>query len=116
MLELIEQGPIHFLTALEKEKEERRGRSRAARQQRAALDRLLAYQRPNVHGLWYGARLAQGLPIGSGLIEGACKTIVDRRLKPNSARWLPARAEQVAALCCLLYGEQWDDFWKTQAA
>lgn len=36
-----------------------------------ALEALAQYLRPNVDGLWYRGRLAQGQPIGSGLIEGA---------------------------------------------
>jgi len=39
-----------------------------------------------VDGLWYRDRLQAGLPIGSGLIEGGCKTIVGQRLKKNSPR------------------------------
>jgi hypothetical protein len=49
--------------------------------------------------------------IGSGLIEGVCKTVLGRRLKCNGARWRPERADYVGALCCLLYGDQWNSFW-----
>ena len=74
------------------------------------------YLRPNVDGLWYRERLARGQPIGSGLIEGACKTIVGRRLKHTGARWLVLRVENVAALCCLLYSDEWEAFWQADAA
>lgn len=113
---LIEHGPIRFLESLEQEQAAVAGRSRNAQAQRAALTALADYLKPNVDGLWYASRLARGLPIGSGLIEGTCKTIVGRRLKLNSARWLASRAENVATLCCLLYGEQWEPFWDRAAA
>jgi hypothetical protein len=50
------------------------------------------------------------------LIEGAYKTIVGRRLKHGGARWLVPRVENVAALGCLLYSEEWEAFWKADAA
>ena len=53
---------------------------------RRAIDLLLNYLRDNAESLWYRQRLAGGLPIGSGLIEGACKNTIAARLKANSAR------------------------------
>jgi len=109
--ELLEAGPVRFLESLAAERRQQRGAVR-----RRAVQALENYLRPNVDGLWYRARLERGLPIGSGLVEGACKTILGRRLKINSARWRPERAEHVAALRCLLYNEQWATFWDTDAA
>lgn len=116
LLQLIEHGPMRFLESLETERAALRGGSRAVQAKRRALNALADYLRPHVDGLWYASRLARGLPIGSGLVEGAAKTIVGRRLKINSARWLPQRAENVAALCCLLYSDQWEAFWNPAAA
>ncbi len=72
--------------------------------------------RPWSQAQWYRQRLADGRPIGSGLIEGANKTIVSNRLKLNSARWTPRHAEAMAALRCLDYSGLWSDFWADQAA
>jgi hypothetical protein len=107
---LLDCGPLRLLEALRAE----RGQHRGAK--RRALQALEQYLRPNVDGLWYRSRLERGLPIGSGLVEGACKTILGRRLKLNSARWRPERAERVAALRCLLYNDQWAAFWDQPAA
>ena len=60
--------------------------------------------------------LSEGRPIGTGLIEGGCKTIVSNRLTLNSARWTPTHAEQIAALRCLDYSGLWPDFWSDRAA
>jgi len=76
-----------------------------------ALESLLNYLTPNADSMWYKQRLAQGRPIGSGLIEGANKTIVSNRLKLNSARWTPEHAEQISALRCLDYSGLWTEFW-----
>jgi hypothetical protein len=48
---------------------------------RAALTKLEEYLRPHAAHLNYAERLAAGRPIGSGLIEGACKNYLGRRLK-----------------------------------
>jgi hypothetical protein len=81
-----------------------------------ALESLLNYLSPNLDSLWYKQRLADGRPIGSGLIEGANKTIVSNRLKLNSARWTPDHAEHISALRCLDYSGLWDQFWQQRAA
>ena len=108
---LMTTGPICYLKSLEQDRRARRGR-----RHRASMQALLDYLTPNVDRLWYQPRLARGLPIGSGLVEGACKTVVGRRLKLNSARWHADRADHMAANCCLLYSSQWEQFWARPAA
>jgi len=102
---LASTDPVTVVKRLEAEK------VAASEKDRKAIDDVLGYLKPNLDGLWYRDRLRRGLPIGSGLIEGVCKTVLGRRLKCNSARWLPERAEHVGTLCCLLYGDQWGAFW-----
>jgi hypothetical protein len=63
-----------------------------------AIQSLEKYLQPNRDCMWYRQRLAQGRPIGMGLIEGGCKTIVSNRLKLNSPRGTPEHAEQMTAL------------------
>jgi hypothetical protein len=79
--------------------------------QRAALDGLTEYLRPHVHRLNYAERLSRGRPIGSGLIEGACKNYLGRRLKQTGARWLVPNANRMATLGSLVYADQWNDYW-----
>ena len=104
---LIEDGPVRYVNdlkafaALHRDDPAKRG----------ALESLLNYLTPHVDSMWYRERLADGRPIGSGLIEGANKTIVSNRLKLNSARWTPQHAEQISALRCLDYSGLWTDFW-----
>jgi hypothetical protein len=81
-----------------------------------ALDGLLHYLEDNRDSMWYADRLRGGLPIGSGLIEGAAKNVLAARLKANSARWRVRRAERIGALRCLDYSDQWDAYWLSTAA
>ena len=54
-------------------------------QQQLAVDSLLKYLRTHSERLNYSERLLQGRAIGSGLIEGACKNLVGKRLKQTGA-------------------------------
>lgn len=108
---LIEQGPVQYLKDLKSLQAIHRKAEKIK-----AIQSLLGYLEPNVDSLWYRQRLTEGRPIGTGLIEGGCKTIVSNRLKLNSARWTPKHAEQMASLRCLDYSGLWSDFWAYRAA
>ena len=81
-----------------------------------ALDDLIDYLSDNCDSLWYRTRLAEGLPIGSGLVEGTCKNMIGKRLKQNSPRWRVRRAENMAALRCLHYSDLWEAYWNARTA
>lgn len=81
-----------------------------------AWNKLLGYLSDNRDSLWYGQRLKAGLPIGSGLIEGAGKSTLARRLKINSARWRIRRAERMGAIRCLQYSGLWESYWDAEQA
>jgi hypothetical protein len=76
---------------------------------------LAGYLAPHVGHTPYRARLSEGRSIGSGLVEGACKTAIGLRLKQTGARWTIRRLERMAALCCLRYSDLFDAYWKKEA-
>lgn len=77
------------------------------------VSELVGYLGPHGDHTPYRRRLAEGRSIGSGRVEGACKTAIGKRLKQTGARWKVRRLERMAALCCLHYGEQVEAYWKT---
>jgi hypothetical protein len=79
------------------------------------VSELVGYLRPHADRTAYRRRLAEGRSIGSGLVEGACKTAIGRRLKQTGARWKVRRLERMAALCCLSYSDQFAAYWKKAA-
>ena len=109
---------VEELIALEGPKfiEQLKGFRAAAEDQngQAALDALINYLSANSDSLWYRTRLAEGLPIGSGLIEGTCKNMIGKRLKLNNPRWRVRRAENMAALRCLHYSKLWETYWASK--
>lgn len=75
---LIKHGPVQYVKDLTSLKS-----MHTAAEKIKAIESLLGYLEPHVDSMWYKERLAAGRPIGSGLIEGANKTIVTNRLKLN---------------------------------
>lgn len=51
------------------------------------LSKELAYFRKHRHRMRYHQFVAEGLPIGSGVVEAACKTLVTQRMKQSGMRW-----------------------------
>jgi hypothetical protein len=76
---------------------------------------LRGYFEPHVGHTGYAERLRRGQSIGSGLVEGACKQVVGRRLKQTGARWKVRRVERMATLCAVQAGDQWDAYWVGKA-
>jgi len=60
----------------------------------------------------YAERVAANLPIGSGVTEAACKTIVKMRMCRGGAKWKEEGAAGVLSLRTLIYTEErWEQFW-----
>ena len=78
---------------------------------RSALDDAARYFERRAEYLGYAERLALGQSIGSGLVEGACKQVIGRRMKQTGARWRVRRANRMATLCCALHGDTWKTYW-----
>jgi len=73
---------------------------------------LRGYFEAHVDHTGYADRLRRGQSIGSGLVEGACKQVIGRRLKQTGARWKIRRVERMATLCALQASDQWDTYWQ----
>jgi DNA polymerase III epsilon subunit-like protein len=56
---------------------------------------------------------AEGLPIGSGVIESGVRRIVNLRLKGASLFWLPENAEEILYLRCQIKSGRWVTFVKS---
>jgi hypothetical protein len=83
-----------------------------SRTQRESVVSLQTYLGKHAVRLQYAERLASGRAIGSGLIEGACKNLVGKRLKQTGACWRLSRANRIATLCAALYSDNWKMCWK----
>ena len=77
----------------------------------AALGTLTGYFAAHTGRLNYCHRLYTGQSIGSGMVEGAAKNLVGRRLKQTGARWEVKNVNRMAELCCLTYSDHWNLYW-----
>ncbi len=57
----------------------------------------------------------RGLPVGSGIVESACRRIVGSRLKGAGRCWSKAGANAVLATGCCLENMRWPDFLEWRA-
>jgi hypothetical protein len=67
------------------------------------VEKQLAYFTGNKEKMQYGLFRAAGLFIGSGVVESACKTIVENRLNGSGMRWTKKNAANVITLRCAIY-------------
>ncbi|MDJ0568058.1 MAG: ISKra4 family transposase [Pleurocapsa sp. MO_192.B19] len=71
-------------------------------------DYLLKYRKY----LLYDQFLHKGYPIASGVIEGACRHLVNDRMDITGARWRLDRAEAVLEIRALRSSGDFDEYWK----
>src|SRR5487761_2324016 len=62
--------------------------------------------------LQYDKALAEGVPIATGVIEGACRHLVEDRMNLTGARWSLTGAEAVLRLRALRSSNDFDAYWK----
>ena len=75
----------------------------------------LNYFIKNADRMCYDRYRAQGLFIGSGVIEAACKHIVGSRLKQSGMEWTVDGANAILALRCGMLSNRFEDFWEYRA-
>ena len=59
----------------------------------------------------YPRALKLGLPIGSGIIEGGNRHVLQGRLKRGGAAWLHDHADRICHLRVLRANNQWLSLW-----
>ena len=62
--------------------------------------------------LRYDEYLAEGLPIATGVIEGACRYLVKDRMEKTGARWHLSGAEAILRLRSLRASGDFDEYWR----
>jgi hypothetical protein len=79
--------------------------------QREVLLRVSGYYRRNAPYMRYHEYLAQGWPIGTGVVEGACGHLVKDRLDQSGMRWTVAGAQAILDLRAIRLNGDWDAYW-----
>jgi hypothetical protein len=66
----------------------------------------------NKHRMTYADFRWRGLPIGSGPVEAACKSLVKARLCRSGMRWSRAGGQRILDFRTYIKSKRWDKFWK----
>lgn len=77
----------------------------------ASLAGVLNYFCGHQDRLNYALRLRRGQSIGSGLVEGSIKQLLNKRIKQTGARWKVEHVGPFVELGALAAGTEWQDFW-----
>ena len=74
------------------------------------------YFTTNQERMRYAQFRAQGLFVGSGVIEAGCKTIIGMRLKQSGMEWTVRDANSIIALRCCSLSNRIEEFWEQRVA
>lgn len=105
-VDLLNKGEIELLVAL----------IRALVSERPEVAEKLGveadYFERNAAKMRYPDFRAQGLFVGSGVIEAGCKTVIGSRLKRSGMFWTVQGANAIIALRCCRISGRFEDFWE----
>jgi hypothetical protein len=83
---------------------------------RAGADSCVRYLNARHEYLRYGQALAEGWPIATGVIEGACRHLIADRLDIGGARWGLDGAEAVLTLRAVISNGDFPEYWRYHLA
>lgn len=107
-LALILQGKATHVAAGIKQSATKRKLTRARRKN---ADKCAKYLLGNAESLRYHEYLRDGLPIATGVIEGACRHLIADRMDITGARWSLAGAEAILRLRSIRSSGDFDEYW-----
>jgi hypothetical protein len=84
--------------------------------QRKRADECARYLKNKADCLDYPTALANGWPIATGVIEGACRHLVKDRFDLTGARWSLKGAEAMLKLRAVRTNGDWPEYWKYHVA
>jgi hypothetical protein len=83
---------------------------------RTGTDACARYLNARHQYLRYDQALANGWPIATGVIEGACRHLIADRLDIGGARWGLDGAEAVLTLRAVISNGDFEDYWRFHVA
>ena len=80
---------------------------------RVLANKQIRYFEKNAGRMRYADYRAQGLFIGSGVVEAACKTLVTQRCKGTGMHWSEQGLTHILSIRTALLSNRYDDFWRS---
>ncbi len=76
------------------------------------MDKAVTYLNNNRKHMKYDKALAAGWPIATGMIEGACRFVIEDRFGITGARWSPDGAEVILKIRAVVVNGDLDDYMR----
>jgi hypothetical protein len=76
------------------------------------VDRAVTYLNNNQQHMKYDKALAKGWPVATGMIEGACRFVIEDRFGITGARWSPEGAEDILKIRAVVVNGDLDDYMR----
>ena len=92
------------------------GSPRLTPSRRTGADACVRYLSAREDYLRYDQALAEGWPIATGVIEGACRHLIADRLDIGGARWGLDGAEAVLTLRAMISNGDFEEYWRFHLA
>ena len=73
------------------------------------------YLERNAERMRYPEFRAQGLFVGSGVVEAGCRTVVGKRMKCSGMFWSVRGANAILALRCCRLSRRFEDYWESRS-
>ncbi len=108
-----DRGVERVLQSLRNQRTRQRIRSNRKLETLRDVERYLDRNRDRMRYTEYRDR---ELPIGSGVVEAACKVVVGQRLKRSGMRWSREGGQRILKLRTLVMSRRWNEFWKAHEA
>ena len=84
-------------------------------QQEAPIRAAWRYLKNHADQLDYQTALQRNLPVGSGLIEGGHRHVLQKRLKLSGAWWREENLDAMTQLRVCRANQDWSQYWKHAA-
>jgi hypothetical protein len=99
-----------FKQMLAKDRQKRKSQRQFNATQCKTMNKVIGYFEKEKPFMPYDEYLAQGYPIGSGVVEGACGHLVKDRMEGSGMLWTIPGAQAMLDLRCVYLNEDWQDF------
>jgi hypothetical protein len=76
------------------------------------LKQVVTYFQNHRHMMCYDKYLKKGYPIGTGVIEGTCRSLVKDRTDRSGMKWTQKGVQAVLHLRAVNQNGHWEEFWK----
>jgi len=91
-------------------------KNKLSKSKRKTLDAAITFFENNRGFMQYHEYLAAGYPIGSGIVEGACRHVVKDRMEQTGMHWRIAGAQAILHLRALYLNGDWGAFQQYRIA